>query len=190
MNDSTPPGVEEETGLSSVISSLATPASLEVSGEKPPDPISVLKLDSWKRVNGLTRWLEGTPKQKRAALYRAAGYSQKKSEELAGYASNANGLWNTEQQVKNVATARESLIKYLDAHGASLDETARVIGEGLRAERETKLGTAPDWGVRHKFTDTVLKVQGAYAPTKVDIREAKMSKIQVQFLKEVEGELD
>ena len=70
---------------------------------------------------------------------------------------------------------QDAFIAAFESQGLRADTLARIIEEGLEATRtlenknEGRPLAVPDYHIRHKYLETILKVIGAFAPQKQEV---------------------
>ena len=96
-----------------------------------------------------------------------------------------------QQMVFGRDRVQDAFVAALESQGLSADRLARIIEEGLEATRtlgnkkEGNSHVVPDYHVRHKYLETILKVIGAYAPQKheevTDTYEDRLRRLKEKY---------
>ena len=107
-----------------------------------------------------------SPMERKAVLGVIEGKSKTQALIDAGYSeSTAN---KRQQMVFGRDRVQDAFIAAFERAGISVDTLARLMKDGLEATRilgikkDGEFLISPDWRIRHKYLETVLKIKGAY----------------------------
>jgi hypothetical protein len=124
-----------------------------------------------------------SPKERNAVRGVIEGKTKTQAMIDAGYSETTAA--KRQQLVFGRERVQDAFIAAFESQGLSADRLARIIEEGLEATRtlgNKKDGmalTVPDYHVRHRYLETVLKVMGAFAPQKhEDVTETHEDRIR------------
>jgi hypothetical protein len=123
-----------------------------------------------------------SPKERGAVKGVIEGKTKTQAMIDAGYSETT--AVKRQQLVFGRERVQDAFVAAFESQGLSADRLAKIIEEGLEATRtlgNNKEGTShpvPDYSIRHRYLETVLKVMGAFAPQKhEDVTETHEDRI-------------
>jgi phage terminase small subunit len=107
-----------------------------------------------------------SPMERKAVLGVIEGKSKTRALIDAGYSEST--AIKRQQMIFGRERVQDAFIASFEGAGISVDRLARLLKDGLEATRILGMRNngepyiVPDWRIRHRYLETVLKIKGAY----------------------------